>query len=167
MFFSLFISIFFLVGFGLLGWGLYSLYKAKAAEGWAETRGLMKSCELIEDSSGDGTTWSVKVAYDYTVDGRSFSGNRVAFGYAGSSTRAEHEAINAKLSNASVVRVRYNPLRPEEAVLGTGVNRSNLVILIFAIVWLSFTTGFTVLWTMATGSDSKLTNSIQIIEIKK
>ena len=82
--FYLFISIFFLVGFGLLGWGLYSLYKAKAAAGWAETRGSIKSCELVEDSSGDGTTWSVKVAFDYSVAGRSFSGNRLAFGYAGS-----------------------------------------------------------------------------------
>jgi len=167
MVFSILISIFFLAGFGLLGGGLYFLYKAKTAEGWAETKGSIKSCELIEDSSGDDTTWSVKVAYDYSVDGRSFSGDRVAFGYAGSSTLAEHEALHAKLSSASVVRVRYNPLKPEEAVLGTGVNRSNLILLIFAVVWLSFTTGFMVVWTMSSGKDARLNDSIQILELKK
>ena len=158
---------FFLVGFGLLGAGLYSLFKTKIALSWPEASGSLKSCELVEDSSGESTTWRVRVAYDYSVDGHGYSGDRVAFGYSGSSTREEHEAIYEKLNKAATVRVRYNPSKPEESVLGAGVNRSNLILLVFAIVWLSFTTGFTVLWTMASGKDSKLTNSIQVIELKK
>ncbi len=165
--FTLFISVFFLVGFALLGVGLRSLYQAKAAEGWAETNGLVKACNLVVDSSGDSTTWKVKVSYDYSVDGRTFSGDRIAFGYTGSSARATPEALQVKLGSAAVVRVRYNPLKPEQAVLGAGVNRSNLVILVFAVVWLLFVTGFTVLWTMGSGKDAQLTDSIQVIESKK
>ncbi|HLP75893.1 MAG TPA: DUF3592 domain-containing protein [Candidatus Paceibacterota bacterium] len=164
--FTLFISLFFLVGFVLLGVGLRSVYKAKLAEGWSETKGAIQSCELVEDSSGDGTTWQVKVSYDYSVAGRRLSGDRVAFGYGGSSARQTHEALHEKLSQAAVVRVRYNPLKPEDAVLAAGVNRSNFVILIFAVVWLFFTTGFTVLWNLGSGKDSKLTDSVQVIEFK-
>ena len=164
--FWIFISIFFAIGFGLLGWGLFCLYKTKAAEGWSETRGAITACELGEDSGSESTTWHVKVAYNYVVAGRTYSGSRIAFGYAGSSIREEHEALHAKLRDASVVRVRYNPTKPEEAVLGTGLNRSNLILIVFATVWLMFTTGFTVLWTMSSGKDARLIHSIQVIEAK-
>src|SRR5262245_8606822 len=134
--FWIFISIFFAIGFAMLGWGLPCLYKANVYVGWLVTSGTLTSCELTENSDGDGTTWQVKVTYDYSVDGRSYSGDRVAFGYSGSSTHAEHQALHAKLSQAAVVNVRYNPSKHSEAVLGAGLNRSNVIILVFATVWL-------------------------------
>ena len=164
--FTLFISIFFAVGFGLLGWGLFSLFKSRAAQQWPQTTATLTSCELVEDSGSDSTTWQVKVGYTYSVNGIEYAGSRVAFGYNGSSSHHEHQTLHARLRDASQVRVRYNPTKPSESALGAGFNKSTLIILIFASVWLIFVTGFTVLWGMSSAKDTQLLNSIEVLERK-
>ncbi len=161
--FVIFISIFFLVGFGLLGYGVHSFYRGRQALSWPAVEGRLLECRLHENRDSDGNTWEVKVRYCYTVAGREFEGTRVAFGYRGSSTQEEHEGIFAKLQLGSRVMVHYQPSDPGDSVLAAGFNRSTFLILAFAVTWLLFTTGFTVLWTTSSGQDTRILEQIEIV----
>lgn len=162
--FTLFISVFFLIGFGLLGWGLTSLYRGRQALAWPTAEAGLSECRLQEHSDSDGTTWEVIVRYRYGVDGREYEGNRLAFGYAASSAGAEHRAIHEKLQRATRVQVRYDPGNPARSVLAAGFNRSTFTVLVFAVTWLLFTTGFTMLWTSSNGKDSRVLEQIRVLE---
>ena len=60
-FFVAFISVFYLVGFGLLGYSLLSMKRSTEAAAWPSTFGTIESCDLQSNSDGDGTTYEVKV----------------------------------------------------------------------------------------------------------
>ena len=136
MFFTIFISVFFLVGFGLLGYGLHSFYRGRQALSWPTVEGRLLECRLHENPDSDGTTWVVKVQYSYSVAGREFNGKRIAFGYCGSSSYEEHQGIYQKLQSASRVVVHYQPGDPSDSVLAVGFNRSTFMLLAFAVTCL-------------------------------
>ena len=163
IFFTLFISIFFAVGLWLLGYGISSYVKGKASLTWPQATAQISQCEVEEDSDSDGTTWKVEVSYEYSVGGQNYTGDKVAFGYSGSSTREEHEAIYDKLNNASSVSVRYHPEDPSKSVIAPGFNRSTFLVLAFATTWLLFVSGFTVLWVSSSGKDSRILQQIQVV----
>ena len=165
MFFALFISLFFLVGFGLLGWGLYSMYRGQQARSWPRVPGSIVDCQIKQNSDGEGgTTWHVEVRYKYQVAGKDFESDRVAFGYVGSSSYDEHRAIHEKLMQAKQVEVKHDPDDSAIAVLAAGVNRSTILILVFALTWLLFTTGFTVLWYYSQGRDNRILEQIRVLK---
>jgi hypothetical protein len=162
--FVLFISIFFAVGFGLLGYSGYSWIRARQAQSWPGAAGDVRHCEMVTNGGSDGNTYVVKVRYAYRVDGRYYEGTRVAFGYAGSSTLHEHQAIESKLSKSRSVIVRYNPTDPSQSVLAAGINRSIQLMMVFAITWLLFVTGFTTLIVMSQRGSSSLADQISAVE---
>lgn len=162
--FTIFISLFFIVGFGLLGFGVNSLYRGRQALSWPSVEGRLLECRLHENSGSDSNTWEVKVRYSYSVAGQKLEGNRVAFGYSGSSTHEEHQGIYEKLTSGSGVMVHYKPDNPSDSVLAAGFNRSTLIILTFAITWLLFTTGFTFMWTASSGQDARILEQIEVIK---
>jgi hypothetical protein len=161
--FTIFISIFFLVGFGLLGFGVHSFYRGRQALSWPAVECRLLECRVQENPDSESTTWEVKVRYSYSVAGREFEGKRVAFGYSGSSIREEHQGIYEKLQSGSRVMVRYQPGNPNDSVLAAGFNRSTFVMLAFAVTWLLFTTGFTVLWTASSGRDARILQQIEVV----
>ncbi len=162
--FTLFISVFFLVGFGLLGFGLYSYYRGHQALSWPTVEGRLEACHLKEKSDSDSTTWEVNVRYSYSVAGQEFEGQRLAFGYSASSAHEAHKGIYEKLKSASVVTIRYQPDNPGDSVLAAGFNRSTFMVLAFAVTWLLFTTGFTVLWVTSSGRDTQILDQIQVLK---
>ncbi len=163
LFFGLFISVFFLVGFGMLGWGIRSYLKGQTSRAWPTSPGVLTDCELVEDSDSEGTTWQVKVKYQYEAAGSLYTSERLAFGYGGSSTKEEHRAIYDKLISGAGIVVRYDPNDPAESVIAAGFNRSTLIVLIFAATWLLFCTGFTALFVSMSGKDMQILNQITII----
>jgi hypothetical protein len=162
--FIIFISLFFLVGLGLLGKGLYSYWQGRRALMWPTTEGRILECKVLENSDGEDSTWEVKALFSYAVDGREFQGNRIGFGYARSGAREEHQAIYDKLPQGSRVLVRYDPGDPNSSVLAAGFNRSIFLTLAFAVTWLLFITGFTVIWFSASGRDLRILEQIQVIK---
>ncbi len=158
--FALFISLFLIVGFGILGFAGYSLYKSKQAETWPTTEGKITSCKLKENSDSDGSTYQVEVTYTYWANGATLEGKKIAFGYSGSSSHQMHQEIEGRLKNARSIQVRYNPSNPAEAVLACGVNSSILFLLIFGLTWTIFTTGFTLLFAFGTGSDNGILKTL-------
>jgi len=162
IFFVPFISIFFAVGFGMLGYGLWSTYRSLQAANWPKVTGILTSVEIKDKTDNDGTTYNVEVEYTYAVAGIEYHGSRLAFGYAGSSTWKTHNEIYQKLMGAKTVEVRYNPSDPATSTLSFGVHRSHQLLLTFAVTWLAFVSGFALLWWLISASDNTLLENIVV-----
>ncbi len=158
--FTLFIALFFAVGFAILGYGIRSLILSNTAKTWPTAEGHVETCKVTESSDSDGTTYQVEVQYNYEVAGIRYTGNRIAFGYVGSSGRAAHQEIADRLSAAKTVRVRYDPANPWQAVLSYGLNRSTIFFLVFGATWLLFVIGFTALFITSSLSDTGILTTL-------
>jgi hypothetical protein len=153
------ISVFYVIGFGLLGYGILSSHRSLQAGNWPTVEGAVTKVELVE-TNNDGTTYEVKPEYTYQVGGTQYQGSRVAFGYSGSSEREAHQEIYEKIKNATSVMVRYDPANPANATLSYGFHLSLKMVLAFAITWLGFVIGFSVLWLLASQSDTTLLQNL-------
>jgi hypothetical protein len=128
------------VGLGLLGYGIYSLRASRIAKDWPTTEGKIVACEFKE-SRGDDTTYKVDVEYIYIIDGTSYHGNRIAFGYLGGSASSVHHEIHDRLKSAKTVLVRYDPADATRSVLSYGVNHSTIYVLALGIIFLMVAVG--------------------------
>ena len=155
-FFAAFISVFYLAGFGMLGYGIWSIKRSNEVESWPITDGRVESCKLVSNTGGESTTYKVEVRYRYRVKGQEYAHDKLAFGYTASSGLSAHQEILSRLENARSVTVRYDPIDPQTAVLSYGVHRSIQFVIAFAITWLLFVVGFTV----ASQNDSILLQNI-------
>jgi hypothetical protein len=156
-----FISLFYAVGLGILGYALYAARRSAVAAGWPTTPGTVVRCSLADRSDGDGgTTYEVQVDYDYRVGARQLSGSRIAFGYAASSGWDAHNQIYQALRQAKAIRVRYDPADPAVSTLSFGLHRSIQFMFAFAITWLAFVVGFTVLWWVTAQPDDVLVRNL-------
>jgi hypothetical protein len=159
--FPIFISLFYLAGFGLLGFGLWSAYRSTESADWP-TADCTLSKLVLDERHDDGVIYQVQVEYSYTVAGNVYNGSRVAFGYGGSSNREPHDAIYTKLKNAKTISVRYNPADPATSTLSFGIHQSIKISLAFSVMWLGFVVGFTWLWWLSTGTDSVLLQNLSV-----
>jgi hypothetical protein len=161
IYFVPFISAFYAVGIGLLIFTLVSARRSAAAAHWPTTPAAVVRCSLDDTSDGDGgTTYQVKVDYDYAVGAREYSGSRVAFGYCSSGGWAAHNQIYQALRTAKTLRVRYDPADPSVSTLSYGLHRSIRFTLAFAVTWLAFVVGFTVIWWVAAQPDDVLVRNL-------
>lgn len=161
--FFLFMSFFYLVGLGVLGYGVWAARRSTQVANWPITQGNLTNVALKEDSDSDGgTNYEVKVEYTYTVDGQAYHSSRLAFGYGLSSNHQAQTEIYEKLKAAKSVDVRYDPVNPASSVLSYGIHRTIRFILAFAITWLAFVIGCTLLWMLSSGSDKTLLQNLSI-----
>jgi hypothetical protein len=127
---------FFAVGVGILSSGVSNLMMANKAKLWPTTDGTIKSSKCVYYYvMSEGSTYLTHVNYSYTVAGRSYEGDRIAFGYRGSWWHGPNQKIADRLSSARTVLVRYDPNRPSMAVLSCGLNASTVMTL-FGGSWL-------------------------------
>jgi hypothetical protein len=161
-FFTIFISVFYLVGIGILGYGVWSARRSTQAATWPTTPGTINQLSIQENSDADGSTYEVKIQYKYMVDGVAYEGSRLAFGYSGSSGKEAHDEIHRKLKEAKGVTVRYNPSDPSVSCLSFGLHRTIRIALAFAFTWLAFVIGFTVLWWLFSCSDTVLLDNLSV-----
>ena len=118
---------FFAAGVGILCSGINNLIMANQAKTWPTTEGTIKSstCAYYYVMS-ESSSYFTHVNYSYTVAGKSYQGDRIAFGYSGSWWRKPNQKIADRLSSATTVLVRYNPDKPSMAVLSCGLNGSTV-----------------------------------------
>ncbi len=146
---TLFLALFVAVGVGILGFGVHSLHLTKQAAHWPTTPGKIVASDFVVNSDSDGTTYRAKVRYSYNAAGRELTGDKIAFGYMGSSGETFHRQIHEALPVNAQVAVRYDPQKPERAVLSFGVNQSIVFLLIFGAVWTMFTVGFIAMFVLS------------------
>lgn len=156
VFLILFFGLFLLVGLAMLGFAGHSWWKSSQVEHWPVADGEIIERDFSEDSDSDGTTYRTVVRYRYTVAGRSYDADRIAYGYVGSSGRDAHQAIHDALSRSDRIGVRYNPGNPSESALAYGLNRSTVMLMVFGIVWTFFTLGLATLFWLGESRDVAL-----------
>jgi hypothetical protein len=159
---TVFMSVFLLIGFGVLGYGIWSAQRSTQAAAWPTTPGTIKQLSVQENSDSDGNTYEVKVQYTYKVDGVAYQGSRLAFGYVASSGREAHDEIHRKLQGAKTITVRYNPSDPSVSCLSFGLHRSIQMILVFAVTWLVFVLGLTLFVWLFCCSDRVLLDNLSV-----
>jgi hypothetical protein len=158
-------GIFYLIGFGLLGYGAWGAWRSTRAGTWPATLGSVTEVSLEQNHSSDaesGPTYEVKVRYSYTVNGVAYEGSRIAFGYGADGSQEAHAEVYRKLRDAKQVSVRYDPADPSVSSLSYGVHRGIRIILAFAITWLAFAVGFSLLWWLTSRSDSVLLDNLSV-----
>lgn len=161
LFLALFFGLFLAVGLAILGYGGYSLSMSRQAEHWPTAPGTVTASDFVVSSDDDGTTYRAKISYSYNALGRELAGDKIAFGYSGSSSERFHREIYEALPVGAQVAVRYDPQKPERAALSFGVNQSIRFLLIFGAVWTIFTLGMVAMfWMAGEGADSLLANMI-------
>lgn len=162
VFLTLFFGLFLAIGLAILGFGLRSLHLTRQAEHWPTVQGTVISSDFDSNTDSDGdTTYRAEITYAYNVLGRDYAGEKIAFGYSGSSSYNFHHDIYDALPDGAEVAVRYDPQRPERAVLSFGLNQSIMFLLIFGAVWTVFTLGMVAMfWLSGQGAGGLLDNMV-------
>jgi hypothetical protein len=92
--------------------------RADAASDWPTTVGTIVSVQVDELEYGTGTHWFPRVAYQYTVHGRTMIDTQLTSGQQPHwRDRAEAQHFLERYVTRARVVVYYNPERPSEAVL--------------------------------------------------
>jgi hypothetical protein len=110
---------------------LVPMARQLSAMNFPSTEGTILSSEVTDHEGEDGTTHGVSVRYAYSVGGHDYIGNRYRYDTSSSSDSAwAYRVVEARPSGTKV-KVFYNPSRPEDAVLATGLLGSDLFQLTF------------------------------------
>jgi hypothetical protein len=122
--------IFVVVGASLAFLGILRLVRAKASVDWPSTLGkvLESSVERPRSSESSSTAYHATILYEYSVEGTTFSGNRVAYGDYGSSNPSHARTIVSRYPKGKTVTVHYRPGTPEECLLEPGLKGQSWVL---------------------------------------
>ncbi|MFO8006633.1 MAG: DUF3592 domain-containing protein [Candidatus Brocadiia bacterium] len=112
---------FVLIGLGLLVWVGRSWRRYLSARAWQPVPAAVRDVEFQRHPGDDTDTYSVAATYEYSFEGRQFTGQRVDIMGGSSSNyrlhRARYERLLEHKENGQPVEVWVNPDRPSEAVI--------------------------------------------------
>ena len=138
-----FSSIFVVVGFVVMGFGINSLSNARASESWPSTEGVVISSTVDSHRSQDtGTTYSAEINYEYSVNNETLNSNSIKFGKVSTGNPSDARKYVNKYPAGQSVKVYYNEEDPYEAVLEPGVHASTWFLPVFGAVFALFGSGF-------------------------
>ena len=134
---ALYVGVLLALGLGGLIGGLGLIRRERAlgaaSMSWPSVPGVLKSSSLETYRTQGGRKYMAKVAYDYTVDGTAYSGDRLRFGNtAGALAPAQADA--ARYPAGAPVEVRYDPGKPQTATLEAGQSGLSVWGLVLAII---------------------------------
>jgi hypothetical protein len=120
---------------GLLLFFIYfrNLARARASEGWPAVQGTITESWVdesitTEDDGSVSSRYTPRVRYRYSVMGKEFQGERIAFGPGISGNRSSAEKVLARYPKGSAVLVYYNQEKPDDAVLERSISKSLLLV---------------------------------------
>lgn len=116
---------------------LQAAQQADATTSWPTVEGRILEATVEE---ANANTFRVVAQYLYSVDGASYTGDRIRIEGSVMRTYAEASAYAASLTLGSAVSVAYNPQDPSQAVLepGHGQVFRNKVKMLRSLQWLTF-----------------------------
>lgn len=130
--------VFFAMGSGVLIYGVRNLLLADASRNWPTVKGKVTVSKMGTHRGDKSTTYSADVAYDYTVNGTRYTGDRVTFGSVSTSSTARARRVLNRYPKGKEVTVYYNPEDPEQSVLEPGIHGATWFLpafgLLFAVV---------------------------------
>lgn len=106
------------------------IYHQIRATQFVTTRGEIISSEVESDHDSDGTTYRPKATFEYDADNQTLLGKTIRHNLTGSSDSYAHEFV-ANHPVGKKVDVHYDPSNPTDAVLVTGLEGSDLFMLMF------------------------------------
>jgi hypothetical protein len=123
--------VFLVIGLVLFAGAAALFARGRAAAGWASAAGRITTSRLEQDVSiqqgGRSRTYRVRLAYEYEVDGRRFTGSRREFGeslFGWMSSRDRARALLDLFPEGRDVTVHYDPAHPERCTLSREVDAS-------------------------------------------
>jgi Protein of unknown function (DUF3592) len=110
-----------LVGVAAIIRAASSLKQAGRSENWPGVQGKIIESRIdkqnkLEYDAADSTTYTPVVRYTYSLQGKEYTGERVAFGMTNKNRNPASELVK-RYPLDELVMVYYNPEKPEEAVL--------------------------------------------------
>jgi len=136
-----------IIGLVLLGLGFYFQKKADAIEKWPSVIGKVTSTKVVQstsrqslrrndESSQAKLTYCPVIEYEYTVNGKKYSSDRLSLSVDQKSRPEYLEPVLKKYSPGTAVNVFYNPDDPADAVLEKA-NWLHWIFYVFGAIWLS------------------------------
>jgi len=126
-----------------IGFGLFLLWRVgktlndiHQSKDWVEQEATLQWTRFntYEGNDDDPTTYGNNVLYKYTIDGQSYKGDQIGFGY-GKSNIERHHQIAEKIKYAKRIKIWINPNNPSESTITKGINESVLFTSFFALIW--------------------------------
>jgi hypothetical protein len=132
-------AVFFCVGFLLfwtagtlhfdIGWAAGVIGQLRALR-YVTAEGRVEQSAVKQEDSGDSTSYSVEIRYQYEVAGRRYHSDRFRYGDPPTSGEWAHEIVAARPAGVRVA-VYYNPQDPADAVLLRGIDSGDLFMALF------------------------------------
>lgn len=127
------------VGLFTILWGTLSLMEAKESVDWSTTPGTVLSSSVYDSTSHDvdvkESAYHADVIYEYYVDDKLYSGDRIAFGDYGPVDSSHAEDIVSRYLVGMDVTVFYMPDSPDESVLEPGMTAQSSYVLGFGLLF--------------------------------
>jgi hypothetical protein len=136
-----------LIGGGVMTFfGVREIYLARQSRSWASTDATITRSEIVVKTGGDargvssgptqGTYYDTDILYQFTVDGQTRQGNKVAFGFRGS-TYSNLQTLLSRYPTGKTVTVYYRASDPAYCILEPGLEHGQLWVLPTIGVFLS------------------------------
>ncbi len=129
--------LFILIGAACLFFGAKTILDANASTKWPSTEGVVINSSVDSRSGKKSKTYHADVLYEFSVNGASHKGNRVAYGDYGSSDSSHAQGIVNKYPKGARVSVYYKPDSPSDALLETGIHGQTWALPIFGLLFMS------------------------------
>ena len=130
------LPLFFVIG-GACGlyFGCRIVLMARASASWPHVTGRVVSSSVGSDHGDGSITYQAKIRYEFSVNGTTLNGDRVAYGDHSSSNRSRAERIASRYPEEKQVDVYYRPSGPEECLLEPGMQTQALFFPGFASIF--------------------------------
>lgn len=106
--------------------GLWFLFHARASKSksleartWPRVKGQILSSRVLKTPGSKPTVYRAQIVYQYSVNGQSYSNNRLTIGSELNSGRPKAQKRCNNYPSGSEQDVFFNPLNPEESFLVT------------------------------------------------
>jgi hypothetical protein len=121
----------------------YSMLRGQKSRSWPSVTGSVLSSSISEhestDDDGSSTTnYGVSLLYSYSVGGQEFQGTRRTFTDVKTNSRSRAEKILAMYPQGGSVTVYYDPQKPSDCVLVTGVSMVSYLFLALGFAFMLF-----------------------------
>lgn len=141
---------FFVLSFGIILFigSSYLYIKSKETMIWITTEGVILDSKIDKLNTGfdSPSSYKAQILYSYTVNNKEYKSSRIYYGDFGRQYfQNKSNRIVKKYKKEEIVLVYFNPLKPKESVLETGIHYeiillfiSSLLVIISAIFFMLY-----------------------------